>query len=202
MIHLAVALFAIPCFALSITAFGATSESDRGGSNGEMIEEDNMVFESDAGAANANEPTHNHPKRQIHFTTLPQQCAPERVEVSGVLQLHFKNFRGGPSLVPERANFTEFSGTGKSTGRRYVATNVHVEKKQHVHFENGVGAGSFILEFRLIGNPNPPGKPDPNPGKTFRITISYKVAYTFDNKVKGLNLGNPKGCCNPNGCIN
>jgi hypothetical protein len=150
--------------------------------------------------ANANQPNPpNHPQRRIDFTTNPLQCTPEKVELRGVLQLHFK--KQGSLVVPERANFKEFSGTGKSTGRRYMARNVDVEKHKQATFQNGVGAGSFILEFQVIGNPNPPPQGDPNPNKPFGFTVSYKVLYKFDNKVKGLNLGNPKVCCNRNGCL-
>lgn len=149
--------------------------------------------------ANANEPTPNHPKRRVDFTTNALQCAPEKVELHGELHLHFK--KEGPAFVPERANFTEFRGTGKTTGRTYGASQVKVDKDNQVDFKNGSGAGKFILEFHVIGNPNPPPRPDPNPQMPFRFTVNYKVVYTFENKVKGLNLGDPKVCCNRNGCL-
>jgi hypothetical protein len=150
--------------------------------------------------ANANEPTPNHPKRRIDFTANPGQCAPERVKLQGELHLHFK--KEGPVLVPSHANFIEFSGTGLSTGRRYVASQVNVDKEKQVDFKNGSGAGKFVLEFHVIGNPNPPGKPDPAPSTIYRFTVNYKVVYTFQNKVKTLNLGDPKVCCTRSGCLN
>ena len=58
------------------------------------------------------------------------------------------------------------------------------------------------LEFHVIGNPNPPGKPDPAPNTIYRFTVNYKVVYTFQNKVKTFNLGDPKVRCTPSGCLN
>jgi hypothetical protein len=149
--------------------------------------------------ANADEQHPNHPQRQINLTASGLQCAPEMVKVSGLLQLHFK--KEGSVVVPDSANFTQFRATGERTHRKYEPSKVDVEKEKQARLENGIGSGKFILEFRVIGRPNPPGQPDPNPNKTFFFTVNYKVIYTFDNKVRALNLGDPMICCNPNGCL-
>jgi hypothetical protein len=198
-IHPTFGLFALACFTLSLTAHAATPQVDRGYPNGEITDADNVILELNTGVAKTEEPNPNHPKRRIDFTTNVLQCAPEQVEIRAELHLHFK--KEGEVVKPESANFTEFTGTGKSTGRKYVASHVNVEKRRSARFQNGAGSGEFILEFRVIGNPNPPPKPDPNPNKPFRFTVSYKIVYTFANKVKGLNLGSPKACCNPDGCL-
>jgi hypothetical protein len=162
--------------------------------------------------ANADQP--NHPQVPIAFTANPGQCAPEQVKVSGVLQLHFK--KQGRVVEPESANFKQFSGTGQKTRRKYVASKPDVEKDKQANFQGGsrggAGGGEFILEFDVIGNPNPAGpagQADACPGCRYRFTVNYKVVYTFDGKFKVKESVNelkkqfdkPKVCCNPRGCL-
>lgn len=210
--RLRLALLLIPlllaCFAIAQSARAVTPEADDGNANSTMAEEGNALLDlradtktSAMGQQQSKTPP-NHPERRIDFRANPGQCAPEMVELHGLLKLHFQT--RGLDVVPKSANFKEFSGTGIATGRTYVAREVHVERSQRVKSENGVGAGCFILEFQVIGNPNPPPKADPNPGRAFRFTVSYKVLYGFaKSKVKGgtLNLGDPNACCNVNGCL-
>ena len=160
----------------------------------------------------------NHPQVEIAFTANPGQCAPERVKVSGVLQLHFKKGQDS-GVVPESANFMnkQFSGTGQATGRMYVASKVHVEKCQRVKLQGGgkkgvKGGGYFFVEFQVIGNSKPAapaGPGDACPGCTYRFTVNYKVVYTFNSNGKvneserelKEQLDKPTVCCDPDGCL-
>jgi hypothetical protein len=150
-------------------------------------------------AANADQ-FPNHPKREINFTTLNNlQCAPERVKVDAVLQLHFKN--EGSDVVLERANFFSFKGEGLRTKRKYVVEgNVRVNKESSRWSQGAVGGGESLIEFFVIGRPNPRGQPDPNPDMPFHFSVAYKVVYEFAEKVTGAKLFKLRVCCDPQGC--
>lgn len=173
-------------FAIVPSAYAVVSEPDGGDGTTNMTEERNGLPENTA-AKQANNPP-NHPVIPINFTKfVPVPCAGEKVRLRGELRLHFKNANG--VAKPESASLAGFSGTGETTGRRYVSNNVVNDDNFEISRRNEKGFGKWTIRFHVIGNPNPPPKGDPNPGKVFRFTLEYTVIFEFRNgKVTDLNV--------------
>ena len=173
-------------FAIVQSAHAVNSEPDGADATGNTTEESNALSENAAMKQAASQPP-NHPVIPINFTKfVPVPCAGEKVRLRGELRLHFKNTNG--IAKPESANLTGFSGTGESTGRRYVANNIVNDDNIEISRRNDKGFGKWTIRFHIIGNPNPPPKGDPNPGKVFRFTLEYTVIFEFRNgKVTDLN---------------
>jgi hypothetical protein len=181
-------------FAIVQSAHAVISQPDGGFATGNTTEESNALSENAAMKQGANH-SPNHPVIPINFTKfVPVPCAGEKVHLPGELRLHFKNTNG--VAKPESANLTGFSGTGESTGRRYVANKNVNDENVEVTKGKEKGFGKWIIRFHVIGNPNPPPKGDPNPGKVFRFTLEYTVIFEFRNgKVTGDLHAKPEVVC-------
>jgi hypothetical protein len=173
-------------FAIVQSAHAVIPQPDGGDATGNTTEESNAPSENTAMKPAANHPP-NHPVIPIIFTRfVPVPCAGEKVRLRGELRLHFKNTDG--VAKPESANLAGFSGTGESTGRRYAANNSVNDDDVELTRRNEKGLGKWTIRFHVFGNPNPPLKGDPNPGKVFRFILEYTVMFEFRNgKVTDLN---------------
>jgi hypothetical protein len=191
-------LIALVCFGLSPAIRAVSPPPDGGYRNGNTAEEDNALLDLSTDTENAavGQPAKhpNHRLIRINFKKFIP-CAGEIVELRGELQV---SFAARDNVVhPGPANLKGFSGTGNTTGRRYVSDNkVTGGGGLKVFFENGLGAGKFGLRFHVTGIPNPPPMGDANPKKVVRFTVEYTVLYKFSNgKVNRLDADTPEVRC-------
>jgi hypothetical protein len=141
----------LACFAIVQSAHAVISEPDGDDATGNTTEESNALSENAAMKQAPNQPP-NHPVIPINFTKfVPVPCAGEKVHLRGDLRLHFKNTNG--IAKPTSADLTGFSGTGVSTGRRYVANNIVNDNNVKVTRNGEKGFGEWIIRFHIIGNP-------------------------------------------------
>lgn len=164
-------------FAIVQSTHAVSPEPDGDDAIGNTTEESNALSETTATKPLANHPP-NHPVIPINLIKfVPVPCAGENVHLRGQLRLHFKNTNG--VAKPESAALTGFSGTGKSTGRTYVANNNVNDENVELGRRDGKGFGTWTIRFHVFGNPKPPSKGDPNPGKVFRFKLEYTVIFFF-----------------------
>lgn len=157
---------------------------------GNMAEEDDAVLDLSAETGNAamGQPNQTPNHRLIRIDFRKSISCAEVVKVSSQWHVHFKKISEGAVEV-ESANLKQFSGKGETTGRKYMAGKAFFPEKS-VTIKNGIKEGKFVLEFVVIGPPNPAGKPDPNPRRTFRFKVQQTVRYKFAmGKVKSLDKG-------------
>src|SRR5262245_25050825 len=102
-------------------------------------------------------------------------CAGETVPLSGQLRLHFESVN--QVAKPKSAVLEGVTGIGESSGRTYVANNDPSSSKFQVISEgpNKKTHISWILEFQVVGNPNPPPRGDVCPGCVNRFTLKFTV---------------------------
>src|SRR5262249_51802129 len=129
------------------------------------------------GKALPNKPP-NHPVYPVRGKQfIPAPCAGEIVPLSGQLHLHFESVN--QVAKPKSAVLQGVTGIGESSHRTYVANNdpssstfrlirEGPNKKTHI---------SWILEFKVVGNPNPPPQGDVCPGCVNHFTLKFTLEY-------------------------
>jgi len=130
-----------------------------------------------------NDPTPNN--RKIIINSIPFiPCAGEEVDLRGFVHIKFgvREFFGERSFGPMTFDLEQFSGRGKMTGRKYVASN-----KMEPFGEpntpkplNGKGHGDFKLRILVTGNPNPPPQAEANRRNVVKFKLLYSVHYRYE----------------------
>jgi hypothetical protein len=142
----------------------------------------------------------NHRLIRINFSASPTQCDfGEKVSLHGELQVSFavREFNGERFVWPVNIELKEFSGTGQTTGRKYVADN-RLEIPWGIKADNlnGLGVGVFKLGFLVTDNPNLAPKGDLD-AEQVQFAVQYTVIYKWghDHKVHRFDPGTPEVHC-------